>query len=278
MTAPSGPIDATRPRDCETCGQPHVTRYGRQACTGHVDECEACEWRTRNRVGEPCVKCGADRVALRACRRDPARGGTVCGSHGAGAPQVRAANGRNRAMAAAVAELQLGGRVEVSHTEAMVEMVQEAYWNVAVYRRLVQSLSLLTIDGAGDIEGDDEDVVIDPRILASGLASRVDPGNWKAAPHVWVSMYDAERERLMRWSKWCREAGVEEAQLRLLEREADRQVEVAHLIAEELNVELVSEGVAGDLLARVFEQALPRVLARAFRRVDALEVQEAPGA
>lgn len=172
---------------------------------------------------------------VRPCKQRPVNGATVCRSHGAAAPQVKAAAKRNVALASAMAELnKLGGFVELEPADAMLAMVHEAAWNVALYRHLVQRLRVNDVDpGTGEIEGPGEDGPfiddIDRSELGGSIASRVDPGNWKAAAHVWVTMYDAERERLMRWSKMCREAGVDERQIALAE--ADGQRIVAMLLA-----------------------------------------------
>lgn len=266
VQAGSGPVS------CGKCDQEHDPRK----CRGHVDACRACGHSDGNKVGEPCRGCGSMDVHLRPCRSWPLRGATVCTSHGGAAPQVRRAAARQLALAAAEQELaQLGGLVDVEPAEAMVAMVQEAAWNVAVYRRLVQTLELQTIDDSGEIEyrGDEDVKIIDPRVLASGLAARVDPANWRAAPHVWVAMYDAERERLVKWAKACRDAGVDEHRMRLLEGQAEQLVGVAHDIAAGLQAALMASGLAADLVASVVEESLPAVMRQAFERAQAIEVQ-----
>lgn len=187
------------PETCEQCQQPHLTPRGTQACAAH-----------RKRRDEQTGR-------LVPCRNYPAVGQRVCRFHGGGAPQVRAAAKRRLALAAATAELdRLGGLADIEPAEAMLAMVHEAAANVAVYRRLVQSLELEQPDpAAGGLLGG---TVAGPTGSTSKLL--------EAAPHVWVAMYDAERERLVRWAKACRDAGVDEQRVRLAESQGRQLADV----------------------------------------------------
>lgn len=243
MSRSSAPAPMDPCSKCTPGARPHLP--GR--CTGHVDEEDG---------------------TVRPCRRWPTRGATVCTSHGAAAPQVKAAARRNVALAKAMTELdKLGGFVELEPADAMLGMVHEAAWNVALYRHLVQRLRVNDVDaGTGVLEGTTEDGPwiddIDRSELGASIASRVDPGNWKAAPHIWVAMYDAERERLMRWSKACRDAGVDERQVALAE--ADGRRIVAMLLAGFDALFALLEGdVAGDRLAELRRDQLPDIVRKA---------------
>ena len=205
---------------------------------------------------------------MRPCKKRPVNGATVCRSHGAGAPQVKAAARRNVALASAMAELsKLGGFVQLEPADAMLAMVHEAAWNVALYRHLVQRLRVNDVDaGTGELEGPGDEGPfiddIDRSELGASIASRVDPGNWKAAPHIWVTMYDAERERLMRWSKACRDAGVDERQVALAEADARRIVAIL-LAGFDALFALLEGDVAGDRLAELRREQLPDIVRRA---------------
>lgn len=135
------------------------------------------------------------------------------------------------ALGEAMAELnRLGRVVDVDPAEAMLDMVRESAANVVVLRRLVQRLDDRLDPGTGALEDDSEDGLsiedIDRSELGTSIAGRVDPGNWKAAPHVFVVMYNDERERLVRFSKMCRDAGVEEHRVALAEQLAGQLAEV----------------------------------------------------
>lgn len=229
----------------------------------------------------PRVQCSARAKSTgRQCTRLAVAGGTVCRYHGGSAPQTASKAGRRLALGEALAELvKLGRPVEIDPAEAMLEMVYEAAGNVAVLRRLVQQLRVNEVDrGTGAIEGEAENRRGEPPVpgiddidrseLGASMASRVDPGNWKAAPHVFVVMYDEERERLVRWSKMCRDAGVEERRVQLAE---DRGAQIARVltVAAGLMFErLLAAGVGPGLLdgvrgelPGVFRQAITATLA-----------------
>jgi hypothetical protein len=192
------------------------------------------------------------------CKRRPHPGSNVCVKHGGGAKQVRAKAKRRLALGQAVAELdRLGIPVEVDPSEAMLQMVHEAAGNVAFLRMRVQEL-----EQAGRFTGnhDADDVVSaigeeeNPR---PSIAGRVDPKNWKAERHVLVAMYDDERERLVRWAKACRDAGVEEHRVALAEKQGQMLAEALRNLLGNLAATLITAGLAQEVIQRVFAQDVP---------------------
>jgi hypothetical protein len=192
------------------------------------------------------------------CRRTAQPGTTVCRHHGGRAPQVQRAAKRRLALGQATAELdRLGIPVEVDPSEAMLAMVHEAAGNVAFLRMRVQEL-----EQGGRLTGnhDADDVVSaiaeeeDPR---PSIAGRVDPKNWKAERHVLVAMYDDERERLVRWAKACRDAGVEEHRVALAEKQGAMLAEVLRNLLASLSATLIAAGLAQEVIQRVFAQEVP---------------------
>lgn len=195
------------------------------------------------------------------CKRWAIPGGTVCAMHGGKTPQVARAAQRRLALGEAMSELtKLGVPIDVEPADAMLDMVREAAGNVAFLRSRVQELDQLLAgpDGneiiavLGGTKGDD------PLEIPGGppaIAGRVDPRNFRAERHVLVVMYDEERERLVRWAKACRDAGVDERRVQLAE-DQGRVLATVLRGALEGALQLVASVLAGapDLAAAVRER------------------------
>lgn len=199
-------------------------------------------------------------------------GGTVCRFHGGSSKKVKAAAARRLALGEAKGELErLGVPIDVEPAEAMLAMVAEAAGNVAFLRRRVQELDQLLggYDGndalqalavLGSSKGEWREIEAGP----PAIAGRIDPHNWRAERHVLVAMYDDERERLVRWSKACRDAGVEERRVVLAE-EQGRQLAsvlrgtIAALLA--LVVRLVESGpVSVEAVRQAWSNDVPGIV------------------
>lgn len=216
------------------CGQPHTTRFGRPSCTHHKHD------------GTPCLK-------------EPLKGGAMCRSHGGTEGKQRAAAEKRLAFAAVRKEAfdSFGGSLDVSPTEAMLAMVREAAWNVAFLRSLVEVLRPQLEDG-GPVVIDEEGVTQVPAAwVGAGIAARIDPENFKAEAHVLVRMYDRERDRLVKYAKLCRDAGVEEGRLKVYEEQGRWLTQTLDLVFTELQLTedqqdrlpTIMRGVIGQLEA-----------------------------
>lgn len=145
------------------------------------------------------------------CKRAAIKGGVVCHMHGGAAPQVKAAAKRRLALEEArqiVSELSLGTEVETTPEEAILAQVWEAAGNVAVLRGLVEQLEVqFGKDGIAGLTGNEK--------------------KWnEAAPHIFVTMYGEERDRLVRVSKIAAEIGLSERMVRIVEQQAELMVRV----------------------------------------------------
>jgi hypothetical protein len=199
------------------------------------------------------------------------KGAEVCRVHGGRAPQVKAAAKRRLALGEAEKELaRLGVPIEVDPAEAMLQMVWEAAGNVAVLRGWIQRLR----QADQLIEGYDEEDILDSmasigqgktvaRNQRGVIAGRIDPANWKAAPHVLVTMYNEERERLVKWAKACRDAGVEESRVRLAERQGEMLATVLRTLLASLAGALVSAGLADAVVRAVMREQAPALVRQA---------------
>lgn len=149
------------------------------------------------------------------------KGTNVCRVHGGMAPQVREA-GRRRILEQQTLK-RLGLLHEVSPEEALLQQVYESAGNVALYRTLIETLRP---DVLG-VELDEEGNII--RGLAGPTGSKAK--RHEAEPHVWVNMYDRERDRLVRYAKAAADIGISDRLVRLAERQ-------------------------GELVAKIYERAL----------------------
>lgn len=194
------------------------------------------------------------------CRKPPIQGGTVCASHGGRAPQVQRAAARRLALGEAIAELdRLGRPIDVEPADAMLDMVREAAGNVAFLRARVQELDQLTRESKeleaalAVLGGGGKDSERIAQRSPAGIYGQVDPRNWRAERHVVVAMYDDERERLVRWAKACRDAGVDERRVQLAEDTGRMIADVlrgALAAALQLVVALLEPDVAGRVRER----------------------------
>ena len=118
----------------------------------------------------------------------------------------------------------------------LLEQVWEAYGNVAFLRARVQALG----------------VVAHP--TRSGAST----------PHVYVRMYDDERDRLARICKLALDAGIAERAIALAEQQADAMVVIVNLVLDSLDLPVkrrdAAEGVAAEALREMgeLEVQLPR--------------------
>jgi hypothetical protein len=144
--------------------------------------------------------CGANAKSTgKPCTRPVVPGATRCRFHGAGAPQVKAAAERRLQTAQAEQAVQTFGLArEVDPRDALLEEVYRTAGAVDWLAKQVQALAT-------------KDVVW-------GRAEETDEGvKDKAAPSIWVQLYQSERLHLLRVCKEAISAGIEERKVRLAE-------------------------------------------------------------
>lgn len=198
----------------------HLTKRGNPACRGHL------------RSGKPCG-------------REPMRGQNVCMMHGGKVPHNMAAGKRRLALVAIRDELDgLGGSIDVDPAMAMLAMVREAAFNVAWLRSQLAILRQGFESGRGAMDG---------------LLVQPDPESFAATQHVLLEMYDRERDRLVRYSKMCRDAGVEERRVKIEEEQGRWLTKTLDLLLERL------------VLTPQQQEALPLIMREV---IDVLEAGE----
>ncbi len=186
----------------------------------------------------------------RPCGRSPVPGATVCRYHGGLAPQVQAAARRRVLAAEAAVELaHLGVSIDTTPVEALEAMLAEAAGNVVVLRELVAGLRLRS-DQVTELEDDDGTLAV--ITFGGAIAGQVRADSAEAKPHVFVVMYNDERDRLAALAVACAKLGIDERRLRLAEIQTtrlfnavQRSLEAAGLSVEQRDT--FSVALAGEL-------------------------------
>ena len=171
------------PTPCSSCGTPHIAYNGRPGCAGH-------------KSSDPTTPCG----------REPMEGGTVCLTHGGGAPQVRAAaERRGQERAALVALESFGLPVEVDPHTALLQDLHRTAGAVAWLGAIVADIGQADVVWGRTREktgGDD-----------AGTTH-------EAGVNTWIKLWQEERRHLVAVSSACVKAGIEERRIRVVEAQA----------------------------------------------------------
>lgn len=211
--------------------------------------------------------CGADkRQGSGTCRREAGWGTDhagvgCCKLHGGSTPNQEKSGQRLLALAEAERELdKLGRRVDVGSTaDAMLALVEETAANVAVYRRLLQDRKLEVGDGG----------------IAQHTMSKAKPA--EVERHVWLVLYDEERDRLFGYLAQCRKLGIEEARLEQAERLSGERVEVMagvlRRVIDGMRDSLLRRGCDAKVIEATYREDLPAVVRAAVEAASA----ELPG-
>ena len=209
--------------------------------------------RVAHRDGDPTDGgrlCGANkRQGSGTCRREAGwgtdhPGAGQCKLHAGSTTNGRKNGQRLLALAEAEHELdKLGRRVAIdSIPEAMLALVEETAANVAVYRQLLQERTL----------------EVGPEGIAQHTGSTSKPA--EVERHVWLALYDDERDRLMRYMGDCTKLGIELARIQQAAEIRDDQVNrleavVRHLV-DELRGALVAAGVKRSVIDATYRERL----------------------
>jgi hypothetical protein len=191
----------------------------------------------RSRQRDSSAKlCGARTRSGGTCRNPVMRGGKRCRMHGGSSPQAKKAAARRVAERKVVTTLErMGVAIQVDPLEALLGQVYESAGNVAVLRGLILQLEP-KVSGWND-EADSAGIA-GPNHLGDG------------APHVLVTMYDRERDRLANMVKLCLDADVAERRVALAEHQGE-------LLAQ------VIRGILGDLkLSKGQRDKVPGIVRR----------------
>lgn len=159
------------------------------------------------------------------CGNPAVPGALVCTRHGGAAPQVVEAAQRRIAIAEArQAAETLGLLIDISPEQALLDEVQRAAGMVAFYQARVEELT----DGGFD------------RLVWGHTKSKIggeDSGKtYEATPNVWLELFNAERDRLVKVCAAALRAGIEERRVKLAEQQGILVAAVIRRILTRLNL------------------------------------------
>lgn len=174
---------------------------------------------------DPKRRCTARNRQGKQCGNPPVPGALVCRRHGGAAPQVQEAGLRRIAVAEArLAAETLGLLIDISPEQALLDEVQRAAGMVAFYQARVEEL----VDGGF-------------HSLVFGMTKQKFGGDdagetFEAAPSVWLQLFNAERDRLVRVCAAALKAGIEERRVKLAEQQGILVAAVIRRILTRLNL------------------------------------------
>lgn len=178
------------------------------------------------------------------CEKWAVRGATVCGTHGASAPQVKRAAARRRAMDEAMgAAGRLMAELDLDvEGLGQLQALEEAVHRSAAMRRLFDYL-VSTLD-------------VDP-----GPSSLVGPDHLgDLAVHPYVSLQLKWTEASARIAKLAIDAGLEERRVGLAERDAQLLVDAMRQAFEQFVAALIAAGLAVEVVRQVYREQVTQVV------------------
>ena len=223
--------------NCPSCGLPHTTRHGHQACTGHAK-------RTAEGRGDPGP-----------CKLPPIRGGTVCIVHGGQTRRAKTAAADRLVKAAATKQLaKLGQPLAIDPDAALLDLVHWTAGEVAYWRAQVVAL----------------EAEHGPRGLTWGVTKVKEGGDdggttMEAKPAAEYALMRDASDRLAQYAKAAISAGIAERHVRLAESQGA-------IVAEAFTRVFALLGLTAEQLA-----AAPKIVARVLRELADTQPAALPG-
>lgn len=213
---------------CAECGQPHVTRHGGPACTGHANVKDD----DGNIIGK------------RPCRRP---GPQKCAHHGGGAPQVKAKRAREAAEAKAAAVLRrFGEPIDTTPTEALLDAVK---WTAGYVAWLREKVAAAKTDDElvwGTTKETDDAVVVGTGPKA--YVEHVTKQTRESGANAWLALLGEWHDRLVRICAEAIKAGIEERRVRLAEQQGQLVADVIRTVLARLNLTAEQQQLAGEVV------------------------------
>lgn len=159
------------------------------------------------------MKCVGHNSEGEPCGRDAIRGGTVCPTHGGSAPQVKA---RALVQLAGRRAATMGVPLDINPHDAILECIRITAGEVAYASERVAELKAEEAVGYVELETDR------PLKWEKGAESpseRVQERRQESPQlHIWIRVRQQAMDRLVNYSTAALKAGIEERQVRIVER------------------------------------------------------------
>jgi hypothetical protein len=185
-----------------------------------------------------------DNVITRPCKNPPVEGTTVCKSHGANAPHVKA-------RAAVVAEvIKWGlGDTTVDPGEILLRLVSQSANRAQLYARLLQEQYETAAAGGTSAHGLPADV---SALIGHKYSTTMDGDRVPVEEAIrgLVQLEAQERDRCASFAAKAVAAGLAERQVRLAERQGELIVQVLRAVFDELDLTDGQREVAPDVIRR----------------------------
>lgn len=206
------------------------------------------------------MKCTAHKTDGTPCKAWAIKGANVCRVHGGSLKRVKAAAARRvqEQKLRKAAERTLGGPVDVSPTEALLDEIRWTAGHVKWLRERVQDLeeAQLTWGTTRTEQSADDSKTIQT-----------------ASPSVVYDLYARERTHLVNVTAAALKAGVEERRVRLAEQQGDLITQVIRTALDGIHRRLTTAGMSGALDA-AWRDAITTEVPQALRAIG--NAQETP--
>ena len=196
-------------------------------------------------------RCGAraKRTGER-CKKRALKGATVCGTHGAGARQVKEAAQRRHHEAQAIklaSQMVERAGVDQDPIEHLLDSLHLAAALVDVWGAMVAAIDEAAEDeaaargeirgGLGYIEDNSQSSPYELNVVSRDRMLALDR-HGQAGIHPYVIQYERALERRAKFAKLCIDAGIAERQVRIAERQAEMLGQMIRDLFDELDIEL----------------------------------------
>lgn len=193
------------------------------------------------------------------CKLPPVPGALVCRFHGGNTPQARAAAERRLAAASAQdAAQRLAVPIDTTPEQALLDEVKRAAGMVAFYQARIIEVDEFSEDPHHDLVWG---------ITKDDKSGEFPGPMFEAAPNVWLTLFNQERDRLVRVASAAIKAGIEERRVKLAEQQGSLIAAVLKRILDEMLTVALAD--SPNTLPARWAEAVSIVVPRELRQLTA---------